>query len=55
MTHPLTANLGTSNFNTAAITNDSLITNPLVLATGTFPVLGRSEDAFIEQAVPLRF
>ena len=54
MTHALTTNVRLSYLNTAALTNDVLVTGALVLSTGTFPVLGRAEDALTEQAVLLR-
>ncbi len=49
--HALTTNRRLGNFNTTALTNDALVSNTLVLATGTLPVLGRTEDLLAEQAI----
>ena len=54
MAHPLTAHLGTGDFDAALVADDTLVTYPLVLAAIAFEVLGRAENSFTEQAVPLR-
>jgi hypothetical protein len=54
VTHALAANLGTGYLNTAALTDDALVTDTLVLAAVALPVLGRTEDALAEEAVLLR-
>jgi len=51
----LAANFGFGDFDTAAVANDALITDLLVLAAVAFPVLGRAKDLFAEQAVAFRF
>ena len=53
MAHPLTTDLRTGHLNAAALTDDALEANPLVLATGAFPVLGRTEDLLAEETVLL--
>ena len=54
VTRTLAANLLLCHLNTASVANDTFISDSLILATGTFIVLGRTEDAFAEQAVALR-
>jgi hypothetical protein len=54
VTHALTAHRRLGNFYTTALTNDALVAHTLVLATGTFPVLGRAEDLLAEESVLLR-
>ena len=54
VTHPLAAHLGTGDFHPAAFADNALVTHALVLAAGTFPVAGRPENPFIEQAFFLR-
>src|SRR5207247_1632678 len=52
--HPLAANLRPGDLHPAALTDDALEPDPLVLAAVAFPVPGRTEDALAEQAVLLR-
>ena len=52
--HTLTAHLGLGHLNATALTNDAFVADTLVLAAGTFPVAGWSEDALTEQAVAFR-
>ena len=51
--HPLTADLRTGDLDAAALADDALVADPLVLAAVALPVLGRTEDALAEQAVLL--
>ena len=50
----LTANLLLSNLNTAAVADNALVTDTLVLAAGALVVLRRTEDALAEETVALR-
>ncbi len=52
--HPFTAYFRSRNFNTAAVANNALVADFLVLATVAFPVLGRAENALAKQAVFFR-
>ncbi len=54
MSHTLTADRGLGNLNTAAITDDALIADLLVLAAVTLPVLHRSKNALTEKSILLR-
>ena len=54
VTHALTTNRRLGDLNTTAFTNDALVADTLVLATGTLPVLGRAEDLLAEESVLLR-
>ena len=54
MPHPLPTHLSPGYFDTAFITDDSLVAYPLVLAAIALEILGWSEDSLAEQAVPLR-
>jgi hypothetical protein len=54
VTHALTTNRRLGNFYTTALTDDALVTNTLVLATGPLPVFGRTEDLLAEESVLLR-
>src|SRR6202012_1664429 len=54
VSHPLTTDLGTGHLDAAALTDDALVTDPLVLTAVALPVLGRTEDALAEEAVFLR-
>ena len=54
MTHALTANLGLCNFNAAAVTDDALVANSLVLSAVALPVLGWSENSLAEKSVFFR-
>src|SRR5690348_648363 len=49
--HPLAADLGAGHLDAAALADDSLVTDPLVLAAVALPVLGRTEDALAEEPV----
>ena len=51
--HALTAHLGTGDLHAAAVADLALVADLLVLAAVALPVLGGSEDALAEQAVPL--
>src|SRR4029077_17141216 len=52
--HPLAADLGAGHLDAAALADDALVTDPLVLAAVALPVLGRAEDALAEEPVFLR-
>src|SRR4029079_8148877 len=49
--HPLTAHLGASDLDTAALTDDALEADALVLAAVALPVPGRTEDLLAEESV----
>jgi hypothetical protein len=51
--HPLTAHLGASDLDAAALADDALEADTLVLAAVALPVASRSEDLLAEQAVLL--
>src|SRR4029079_14802392 len=51
--HPLAADLRARDLDAAALADDALVTDPLVLAAVALPVLGRTEDALAEEAVLL--
>ena len=51
MSHALPANPGTGYLNTAALTDDSLVPDPLVLAAVALPIFGWPEYAFAEKTV----
>ena len=51
--HTLSSHLGAGNLYAAAVADFTLIADPFILATMALPVLGRSENALAEQAVPL--
>src|SRR5699024_12225113 len=51
MTHTCTTYYLTTTFNPTAITYSTFITDTFVLTTGTFPVLSRSKNTFIKQAI----
>ena len=51
--HPLTTDLGARDLDAALVADDALVADPLVLAAVALPVLGRTEDALVEQAVLL--
>ena len=53
MAHALTAHLGPRDLDAAALADDALVADALVLAAVALPVLGRTEDALAEQAVLL--
>jgi hypothetical protein len=52
--HALTAHLGPRDLDAAALADDALVADALVLAAVALPVLGRTEDALAEEAVLLR-
>src|SRR5664279_4575741 len=52
--HPLAADLGASDLDAAALADDALEPDPLVLAAGALPVAGRAEDLLAEEPVLLR-
>jgi hypothetical protein len=52
--HPLTAHLLARDFDAAALADDALVADALVLAAVALPVLRRTEDALAEQTVTLR-
>ncbi len=51
--HPLAADLGARHLDAAALADDALVADPLVLAAVALPVLGRTEDALAEQPILL--
>ena len=51
--HTLSSHLGAGNLYAAAVADFTLIADPFILAAMALPVLGRSENALAEQAVPL--
>jgi hypothetical protein len=51
--HPLTPDLGASDLDAAALTDDALEANPLVLTAVALPVPGRAEDLLAEESVLL--
>src|SRR5207253_1611756 len=53
VTHPLTADLLPRHLDAAALADDALVADALVLAAVALPVLGRTEDALAEEAVAL--
>src|SRR3712207_4648691 len=53
MAHALTAHLGPRDLDAAALADDALVADALVLAAVALPVLGRTEDALAEQAILL--
>ena len=55
VTHALTAHLGARHFDAAAVADNAAITDFLIFAAVTFPVLGRPEDTLAKEAVALRF
>ena len=55
MPHALAAHLGTRDLDTAAVADDALVADALILAAVAFPVACRAEDALAEEAVTLRF
>src|SRR5207244_264739 len=52
--HALAPHLGARHLHAAALADDALEADPLVLAAVALPVLGRTEDALVEEAVLLR-
>ena len=55
MTHPIATNTRLGHFDAASVADDSPITYPFILSALTLPVLYRTEDAFAEEPVALRF
>ena len=51
MSHTLTADAGLGNLNTASVADNTFVSDFLVFTAVTFPVLGRPENTFTEQAV----
>jgi hypothetical protein len=54
MTHAVPADPGAGHLDAAALADDALEPDPLVLAAVALPVLGRTEDALVEEPVLLR-
>ena len=54
VTHALTAHLGTRDLHAAALADDALVADALVLAAVALPVLRGTEDALAEEPVLLR-
>ena len=54
MSHTLTAYISLGNFNTASVTDNTLITYLLILTAVTFPVLAGTKYLLTEQTVLLR-
>ena len=52
--HPLAADLAPGHLDAALVADDALVPDPLVLAAVALPVLRRTEDALVEEAVLLR-
>ena len=52
--HPLTTHLGAGDLDAAALADDALEADPLVLAAVALPVPGRTEDLLAEEPVLLR-
>src|SRR3977135_1229268 len=52
--HALATDLGARDFHTAALADDALEPDALVLAAVALPVLGRTEDLLAEEPVLLR-
>ena len=52
--HPLTTHLGARDLDAAALADDALEADPLVLAAVALPVAGRTEDLLAEEPVLLR-
>ena len=52
--HPLTTHLGAGDLDAAALADDALEPDPLVLAAVALPVAGRAEDLLAEEPVLLR-
>ena len=53
MAHAFTAHATGGDFNPTLIADNALIAYPLVLATGTFPVLHWAKDALAEKTIAL--
>src|ERR671932_88529 len=51
--HPLTSDLGPRDLDAAALADDALVADALVLAAVALPVLGGTEDALAEESVLL--
>src|SRR5213075_3541501 len=51
--HPLAADLGARDLHAAALADDALVADPLVLAAVALPVLGRTEDPLAEEPILL--
>ena len=55
MSHAFAADLLLGDLNTTTVTNDPLVTDPLVLPAMAFIILNRTENPFAEQTVALWF
>src|SRR5205807_10103166 len=55
VTHALAANARQGDFYAAPVTDHSLVFDALVFSARTFPVPGRTKNAFTEKAALLRF
>ena len=55
MAHTVTANLAAGYFNAAFIADDTFIADAFIFTAVAFPVFGRPENSFTEQAVAFRF
>ena len=53
MSHPLTSNLTSCDFNATSFANDALVLDLLIPTASAFPVFDWSENAFAEQAIAL--
>ena len=53
MAHPFPADFGAGDLDAALVADLAFVADPLILAAVALPVLGRPEDAFAEEAVPL--
>ena len=51
MSHPLTADLFSGDFDAASVAYNSLVANALILAAVALPVLYRAEYFFAEEAI----
>jgi hypothetical protein len=54
MSHPLTTDLATSDFNAAAVADHAFELMLLVAATVAFPVLGRAKNTLTEETITFR-
>ncbi len=55
VTHSLSSNFLTGNFDPATLTNNSLETNAFVFSARAFPVFGRTKNFLAEKAIFLWF
>jgi hypothetical protein len=54
VTHPLSANLGLNDLDSALFTNHTPVFHPLIFAAVTFIILSRAEDLGAKKPIPLR-